>query len=185
MARLTLHHAPRHVTGNPAGNLPADLDRIDRRARAAADDFIRRDAGNLALHAGLSQHTISRQREYEPDLVPALAKVARIVAAGLAIGRTFDDVAAFLAPVTEAARGDLAPRLEIAGEIGDLHHTLAGAIREGADSEAAVADLLDGATADELETAESETVESITAHQRMLAAIRARKAPNHRAHGLA
>lgn len=183
MAKLSLRPSGADVTGNLSGKLPLDLDRLDRQCRAAADEFIRRDAGNLAVRAGVSQHTISRQREYEPDTVPALAKVSRIVVAGYAIGRTFGDAAAFLSPLTEAARGELAPRLEIVGEIGDLRTTLETTIQEGAESAIAAMRLLDGATLHELATAECETAQAIAAHQRLLAEVRARRVQLEGIHG--
>lgn len=175
MATLKMRQSASRVTSKVGSNLPAQLDAIDRRARAAADSFILRDAGNLSLYAGISQQSISRQREFVEDSVPALAKVARLIVAGYAIGRSFEDVAAFLAPVMEAARADVGPRLEIVGEIGDLHSTLALTIQEGSESAVAALDLLNGATLEELATAERETAQAIAAHQRLIAEVRARR----------
>lgn len=183
MASLRLRHSASRVTSKVGSDLPGQLDAIDRRARAAADDFILRDAGNLSLYAGMSQQSISRQREYVPDVIPAMAKVARIVVAGFAIGRTFEDAATFLEPLTEAARGDLAPRLEIVGEIGDLRTTLETTIQEGAESAVAAMRLLDGATLQELATAEREAAQAIAAHQRLLAEVRARRVQLEQIHG--
>lgn len=161
------------VKGNASGNLPRELDRMDRRCRAAADEFILRDAGNLALYAGMSAHTISRQREYDSEVVPALAKVGRLVLAGIAVGRGFEEIAAFLSPVLDAAGADLVPRATASA--GDLIRMLGTATREAAESEAATLLLLDGADADELAEAERQTAEAITSRQRLLAEIRHRR----------
>lgn len=101
------------VTGNGLSVLPTDLEVIDRQCRHAADVFIGRDAGKLALHAGMRQQQISRQREIVEDTIPALAKVARLVVAGQVIGRSFEDFAALLLPVTDLAAGSLSPWLPV------------------------------------------------------------------------
>lgn len=183
MANLRMHTTARAVTSNVVDDLPETHDAIDRACRAAADEFIRRDAGNLALYAGMSQQSISRQREYVDDQVPALAKVTRLVLAGRMLGRSDGEVRDFLAPLAEAAGFDFSPRLPVSGVIGDLDPVLAATIREGAESTCAAMKLLDGATPEELATAERETAQSIAAGQRLLAEVRARRVAFDLIHG--
>lgn len=111
----SLRHAFPQVTGKKRSILPTELEAIDRACRHSMDTFIGREAGPLAVHSGMRQQQISRQREIVEDAIPALAKVGRIVAAGQVIGRTFEDVAALLMPVTDLAAGSLAPWLPIIG----------------------------------------------------------------------
>lgn len=110
------------ISAGVTGNLPVDStvcrERIIRRARAAADEFIRRDAGNIAVRSGIKAHTVSREREILEDQVPTLAKVALYVKAGRELGRTAEEVNAFLAPIHEAAAIDPQPIIDETNTVG-------------------------------------------------------------------
>jgi hypothetical protein len=170
----------RSVASNCTANLSAKstavaFDQLDRKCRAAADEWIRRDASNVAAYAGLGVHTVQTQREYREDVIPALAKVARIVMAGLAIGRTFEDVAGFLLPVTEAAGCDLEPRPEIAGSVG-VDHASSNALRNASDAIEAMADArMTRAECSEIEAKAQRTIHDL--HRLILEARSAVKEP--------
>lgn len=108
----------RQVTVNLTVDSTVERDRIIRRARSAADDFFRRDAGNIALRSGIKSHTVSREREYLEDQVPALAKVALYVKAGREIGRSQEEVNAYLAPIYEQAGIDPQPIVDETNSVG-------------------------------------------------------------------
>lgn len=120
--RRSLDRAFANCTSNRLSVLPTDLEVIDRQCRHAADVYIGRDAGKLALHSGMRAQQISRQREIVEDTIPALAKVARLVVAGQVIGKSFEDFAALLLPVTDLAAGSLAPWLPVVRQEDLLEH---------------------------------------------------------------
>lgn len=77
--RRSLDRAFANCTSNRLSVLPTDLEVIDRQCRHAADVYIGRDAGKLALHSGMRAQQISRQREIVEDTIPALAEVGAAI----------------------------------------------------------------------------------------------------------
>jgi hypothetical protein len=107
----------------------ADVDAVACAARASADAFLQRDCERIALHAGLHVHAVRQLRDNRDDLLPSVAKVALVAYGGRMIGRTFEQTAAFLAPVFDASGCDAAPRLPIVGSIG-INAAIAETARE-------------------------------------------------------
>lgn len=116
----------------------ARRDRVVRQARAASDEFIRRDGGNFARLTGRREFTISRQRQNLPDVTPETANVAGMVEAGYALGRSFSEVDAYLLPITTAARADLVPWGASAEALPGVLPAVADVIREAGEALACV-----------------------------------------------
>lgn len=126
------------VTVESADDWTAQRDRVVRQARAASDEFIRRDAGNFARLTGRREFTISRQRQNLDDVTPETANVAGMVEAGRALGRTFADLDAYLLPITTAARADLVPWGECIETLPEVLPAVADLIREAGEALACV-----------------------------------------------
>lgn len=159
---------PHAVTGNVLADLPATLDAIERQSRAAADEFIRRDAQAFAVFAGMSAQLVSRQREIVEGVKPAIAKVASLVFAGRACGRSTSEVSAFLAPICDVAGCDFAPRVAVLGTIG-VQCAAAESLREGSEAiSASIIAVQDGSiTEAECQSIEREIDEAVTALHRL------------------